>query len=130
VPARFYLDNDVPRDVIDLLRAAGHDAVHCRSIFAVDPGDDRHLLEAKRQNRILVTHNGGDYILLHDAWRRWSQDWGVTAEHGGILVLPQSNAAEVFRLIDVFLSQNLPIRNELYGYRTRGGWVRRPDPSP
>ena len=130
MPARFYVDNDVPRDKIDLLSGAGHDAVHSRSVFAVDPGDDRHLLEATQQNRILVTHNRGDYNLLHDAWRRWTQDWGVSVRHFGILVLPQSNAAELFHLIDVFLSQNLPIHNELYDYRNRGGWVRRPDPSP
>ena len=50
--------------------------------------DDEQLLVAANLNRILVTCDRKDFILLHDAWHRWSAAWNVVAHHAGILVIP------------------------------------------
>ena len=51
--------------------------------------DDEQLLVASQDGRILVTHSEQDFILLHYTWQRWAAAWGVTAQHAGILIVPQ-----------------------------------------
>ncbi len=70
--AAFYIDNDMALEVADLLRATGHTAATARDLRREGDSDDEQLLVASQQSRIFVTHNESDFILLYDAWQRWS----------------------------------------------------------
>lgn len=70
---RFHLDHNVSRQIAELLRVAGHDVVTARELRLEEADDDVHLLAALRDDRVFVTHNGHDFILLHYAWRRWTR---------------------------------------------------------
>src|SRR5439155_6703597 len=86
--ASLYLDHGVAIAVTPPLLAAGHDVVIARRVVPRTAGDDLHLLTATHLGRILVTYDA-DFILLHNAWRRWSRDWGISRLHTGILLTPQ-----------------------------------------
>ena len=121
--AALYLDEDVHQAATDLLDALGHSTLHAR-VHAKGAGDDAQLLIAARDNRVLVTCNRKDFVLLHDAWQRWSQEWGVHPQHAGILVVrnewtPQSIAERV----DAFFALGRPTANRLYRYVAERGWV-------
>ncbi|HET8632403.1 MAG TPA: DUF5615 family PIN-like protein [Thermomicrobiales bacterium] len=83
-----YLDNDVALQVLPILRAAGHGVWATRDLGRTRASDADQLLFAARNGWTLITHNRGHYVLLHDAWRRWSADWGVRTSHAGIVVAP------------------------------------------
>jgi hypothetical protein len=70
----------------------------------------------------LVTHNRKDFELLHAAWIRWSGAWQTTAQHVGILILPQAWSVEraVLELSSATTSLVLP--NHLYRYLPASGW--------
>lgn len=71
--AAFYLDHNVALETARLLRKAGHSATTAREIGLAAVRDDEHLPRSASERRTLVTHNAGDFILLHDAWLRWSR---------------------------------------------------------
>ncbi len=134
--ASLYIDNDVAVGVAVLLRGAGHQAVTTRDLGRTRASDAAQLLTAAQRNWIFVTHNANDFALLHDGWRRWSEAWGVPAQHAGIVVLPQATAAERARrrldevelaqfLIDLFAT-GAPRANELWQWRRGRGWVLEP----
>ncbi len=87
--ARFFLDNDFPLGVGDELQRLGHSVESARSTNREDRHDEDQLLYAATAGRILITHNRRDFLLLHDAWRRWTRAWTVERAHAGILVLQQ-----------------------------------------
>lgn len=127
VAGRFYLDNDVPLRLGDELRRAGHDAIHVRDLGTFRRSDADHLLAATRDGRIVVTHNRKDYLLLHDAWHRWTLAWTVLDQHAGVLCLPHNlQPHALFVAIDVFLSSDFPIANEVYTYSPATSWIRQP----
>jgi hypothetical protein len=134
--ASFYIDNDTPLHIAVLLRGAGHTAVTARSLGLTAAKDDAQLLTAAQRGAVLVTHNAKDFSLLHSAWLRWSDAWGVGAQHAGILLLPQATAAERARgamgadelaqfILDL-VAQGSPTTNELWQWQRGRGWVRRP----
>ena len=86
--ASLYLDHGVAVAVTPPLLAAGHDVLIARHVVPRTAGDDLHLLTATHLGRILVAYDA-DFILLHDAWRRWSRDWGISRPYAGILLTPQ-----------------------------------------
>jgi len=129
--ADFYLDNDVALEAAELLRDAGHTAVTVRDLGREGDADDEHLLIASQQGRIFVTHNEGDFVLLHDAWQRWSAAWEAAAHHAGVLIVPQGarygldwTPAAVAQAILDCLQQCSPAANQLYR-RKEAGWQRR-----
>jgi hypothetical protein len=87
--ADLYTDNDVSIPLVNRLQLSGHDVVTVRDLGTRKAGDDEHLLTAAVQRRIFITHNGRDFLLHHNAWRRWAAAWGATAQHAGVLVIPQ-----------------------------------------
>lgn len=134
--ASVYIDNDVATDVAPLLRGAGHQAVTTVEMGLTRATDAAQLLIAARRGWSFVTHNAKDFVLLHDGWCRWSEAWGVSAQHAGILVIPQATAAERARrrldavelaqfLIDLFAT-GAPQANELWQWRRGPGWVLEP----
>lgn len=129
--AAFYTDNDVALSAVDLLAAAGHAAVGARDLRFEYASDDEQLLVASQQRRTLVTHNERDFILLHDAWQRWSGAWGIRIPHAGILILPQGtrygvlwDAERITQAILDCLARCQPIANEVLRWKGEH-WQRR-----
>jgi hypothetical protein len=122
VPA-IYLDADVPLELERVLAGLGYTSSHARRTPHMSAASDGHqLLYAAQRNATLVTHNRKDFLLLHDAWQRWSRAWGVRESHAGILVISQSRTmAEPGKAIDELLSRTL-VSNELYELVWRTGW--------
>lgn len=108
------------------LQLAGHDAVYAREIFDGRRTDGTHLLTATHDRRILIAYNRKHYILLNDAWKRWSDDWSTPQKHAGILCLSQGLPRDLYVAIDIFSRSDLPIINELYTYYLAKSWVLEP----
>lgn len=124
--AAFYFDQNVSSGIAVLLRAEGHQLTTAYEIGLDRAGDDEHFLLAAQRNWTLVTTNGKDFRLLHDAWRRWLSTYGVTALHAGVLIVPQRQSAQrIARAIADLLAESPPLANELYEWRPDSGWVQR-----
>jgi hypothetical protein len=124
--APLYANHNFARPAIESLRRRGYDIVASREISLDRAFDDEQLLYAARSGRVLLTHDIEDYQLLHDAWRRWSVDWGVERQHVGILILPQEWAHErKAGEIDRFLRTSPDLANQLYRWQTSTGWQAR-----
>lgn len=121
----FYLDENVSLKIVPFVQAAGYTVVTYLDEGLKGERDDVHLFTARHNNWILVTYNGSDFVLLHDALHRW----GIINPHSGILVLPDnlSNRAEA-QALDVFVAAELSIAGELYEWNQLGSWIRRPFP--
>jgi hypothetical protein len=123
--ADVYLDQNIARATAELLRTQGHTVTTAHQVGMDRATDDAQLLLAAQRGWVLVTHNIDDFILLHDAWRRWSAAWGVSSEHAGILILDEVVAAEIARAVGTILRSGNPLANQLYRWRRRSGWTRR-----
>jgi hypothetical protein len=123
--ARFCLDNDIARPTAGLLRRLGNDVVHTRDVRRTNAHDEDQLLYAARHDRVLVTHNGNDFMMLHRAWLSWSREWSVQPEHSGIVVIPQRWTAgpQAIRLDE--LTRRVPdLHNLLYDVSASDQWLR------
>ena len=128
--AALYLDHGVALAVIAPLQNAGHDVLTVKNLGLRAAGDDHHLLAAAHLGRILVTYDA-DFILLHNAWRRWSADWGVSPRHSGILITPQPpvcSAERAVRELVAVLTSSYAFKNELYRWVAGAGWIHHPNP--
>ncbi len=124
--ADFYTDHNVAIEVAPRLRFLGHTAGTAHDLHLENAEDDEHLLVAAQHGWTLVTHNRKDFILLHNAWRRWTGAWQVPAQHGGILIVPQVwPAHQTASAIDSFVRMGASLKNQLYVWRQNSGWVRR-----
>lgn len=136
----FYLDSDVGHELEALLEAHGEDVTTAARQGLRSAADDEHLLRAAEQGRLLVTHNRRDFILLHQAWLRWSSAWGVERYHAGVLIIPQPPemaTARTARDLTRFCQSRRQFTNELLRRRIGGaramwdrwragvGWTRR-----
>src|SRR5260370_14677267 len=81
----FYLDHNAKQLIAAELTTFGHTVVTARSRQRDRASDPAILLDAVQEERIVVTYNGSDFEMLHDAWLRWR----VTPEHFGIMVIPE-----------------------------------------
>jgi hypothetical protein len=125
--AAFYLDNDVAQAVAALLHARGHSAVTARQLGLHQAADAVQLLTAAEHGWILVTHNMRDYVMLHEAWLRWTSAWQVTAKHAGILSIPQSPLLALDRAVDelcAFITSGQSLPNEMYRLPPADAWHR------
>ena len=109
----------------ELLRRAGHDVHTVRQLGLERAGDEVLLSMAAQAGWTVITHNVGDFTLLHAAWLRWSNDWNVVARHAGIVVLippiaPQPAAEVVLSLI----AEEEQLTNTLLIWRRHTGWTR------
>ena len=126
----FYLDSDIGSRFSALLESRGDDVTSAAREMRRSATDDEHLLRAADQGRILVTHNWRDFLLLHQAWLRWTSAWGVERDHAGILVIPQPPDLPIARSAhDVarFIQSGRRFHNELYRRRVGGNratWER------
>jgi len=124
---RFYLDENLPHRLAARLDELGHDAVSTDQLGNKGTRDHRQLLLAAHVARILVTYNAGDFRLLHDAWRDWSQAWGATAQarHTGILIIQQEHGLTLVLLAQVIADLVARVEgfgNRLFAWNRRQGW--------
>ena len=106
--ARFYLDENVSEWLIPALHDGDHDVTSVIRLGRRTVSDAVLLLDAARRERIFITHNLGDFQLLHEAWRAWSTAWnGDEAErHAGILLVRTNTQAVVPIIADAI--EHLP----------------------
>ncbi len=90
---RFHIDKDVAAALkkrLDYQYADPDCAVTAAESGMHRASDGHHLLVAAQAGRILVTHNGKDFLAMQDAWMRWQQAWGIAGSHAGVLIIPQA----------------------------------------
>jgi hypothetical protein len=128
--AAFYADENVSLGLERLLRPRGHAFTTTHAERRLGSPDSHQLLFAATRGWTLITHNRGDFRLLHDAWHLWSDAWRVSPQHAGILVLepvPGQTAADVAELIqDIVTRRDVSLPNALYDWGLVTGWVRFP----
>jgi hypothetical protein len=120
-----YLDHDVSARVAVLLQATGLDVPTAYNTGAAQAHDGEQLwLSTNMWSAPIITHNGKDFRLLHQAWQLWARVWAVSQEHAGILVLPHAPPAQSVQRLREFLNTGRTVRNTLYFYRPPRGWER------
>jgi len=63
---RIHLDDDsASRRLLDLLRKAGHDVSTPTDLGISGAPDPVHLIQAIRDDGVILTRNAGDFALLH-----------------------------------------------------------------
>lgn len=90
---RLYLDEDISPKVADLLRHKGIDAVSVHDVKMTGASDERQLLRAVSEERVMVTRNRNDFIILTV---RFFED---TTPHHGLLIIPFSIPGNDFTLL-------------------------------
>lgn len=121
--ATLLLDENVAIAAARFLDTLGHDAVTARDQNAMNAPDYELLLNAANEGRIFVTHNASDPQLLHGAWLRWTQSWGVQVQHSGILIIEQRlqlDARGIGNVVDQFIDHHTALSNRLYRLSPQG----------
>jgi hypothetical protein len=124
--ADLYADHNIRRDVRDAMRARGHALTITGDLGLGRATDDAQLLVAAEHGLILLTYNHKDFVLLHDAWRRWSTAWGVSPRHVGIIVpKAQWSAERASAEIDRLLAAVASFEDAFYEWHGALGWIHR-----
>ncbi len=80
---RFYLDEDVDISLSQALKNRGVDIVTTQKAGNTGSSDQEQLLYAKEQQRVVISHNIRDFVLLHKNFLSNNR------KHGGIIVSDQ-----------------------------------------
>jgi predicted nuclease of predicted toxin-antitoxin system len=121
--AAFLVDEDVAIGVAAALRAAGHDAVTVDDLGRKGSKDDAVFWIAARLQRVLISHNLADFVLLHRAWLRWN----IPQRHAGILLPRQTvafRADDVARAVLQLTRIGMTTAQELYTLERDWNWRR------
>lgn len=125
---RFHIDKDVAaalKQYLDAHYADPECAVTAAGLGMHRASDGHHLLAAAQAGRILVTHNGKDFIAMQDTWLRWQRAWGIAISHAGVLIIPQEwKPPQSAREIIQFIGLRTSLPNEIYAYKLDVGWVK------
>jgi hypothetical protein len=126
-PGRLYIDEDPDQQLAPLLTTIGHDAVSTSQLGNKGRKDSWQLAFAAHERRTLVTCNIRDFVMLHEAWTSWSQEWRVDTQfpHAGILLIPQRPSIPsslIVTTIDELLRNEETIANRLFRWRPTTGW--------
>lgn len=124
----FYLDEDIPMILADLLRVQGHTATTTRDEERLGNADPAQLLFAADSAMTFVTHNRTDFARLHEAWLTWAHGWGATRCHAGIIVLgrvrrkpPEEYAAHIG---DLLHELRRPLVDAFFRWHPVSGWTQ------
>ncbi len=127
--ARFYLDENISRDVGSALAQNAHDVVHAVDVGNQSKPDPEHLLVAAESGRILVTFNRRDFRELHRFWTALNAWGNLDQHHAGILTSWGDIADEQWAgLIHAFVSLGPDLDNQMWEWRRqqqewrRFGW--------
>lgn len=99
---KFYLNENIPIRLVNLLNAAGIQAVHTLLEGNNGKSDEFQLDFAASRQYILVTHNRRDFRLLH---RKWMQEGRA---HSGILVMQHNEPENLAKRIKLFVDYCYP----------------------
>lgn len=126
--AAFQLDHDISARLRETLLDAEHDVADAHELGLESASDELVLLEAARTNRLLLTHNRSDFLLLHRAWLRWPPAWQMTPAptHAGIIFLPQFPPAMVgvqAAAVEALLATDVIVPNRIWNWTVGGGWA-------
>ena len=113
---RVYLDDDLDSNtLITFLQRAGHEVVSPRTVGIRGVADEEHLRYAAAHALVLLTANAGDFIDLHDEWKRQRQ------EHYGILIVYRENNPardmnfqQIAQAVTQIEQSGLPLGNAFY----------------
>ena len=128
--AAIYTDNDVSLRTAELLEAMGHEIFTTRARGRSSASDAEQWTISAINNWIFVTHNRKDYVLLQDAWERWSTLWEIRPTYSGVLIIPQAWLAErASREVDRCILARSDVANNVLEADSDGTWARwvRPD---
>ena len=129
----FALDEDVPHAVAALLRQKGLSVQSAKELNRLGLSDVQVLLHAATDRQIVVTHNGRDFELLHEAWVSWRRHWEreiasqITppvkpSHHAGIIVTPHLPDRAMVGVIESFVASFGPIDERLIVWSAASGW--------
>lgn len=125
--AAFLLDENVSIGIANHLTEWGHEVTSLAHTGYRGLADPDVLLLAQQWQRALITHNRGDFRLLHRAWSVWGEAWNIHQGHAGILILDQPKGlhASAFAQIIVRLITMQPdVTGTLWDWRRNKGWQR------
>ena len=124
--ASFLQDHNVSFYLGIALTNAGHPTKTARDLKLTRTGDHELLAFAARNRWTFITHNAGDFRLLHQAWLKWADEWSVVPRpvHSGILVLPHplTITNRVVKAIQSLLDGGESLDNRLFILRHQGDW--------
>ena len=125
--ASLYIDEDLKEDVAEALADLGHAALLTRVAGNKGATDAEQLAFAVREQRILVTCNRRDFLLLHEAWHVCARERQVAARplHHCILLMPNERAATPTILasaIDSLLATERDVRGRFFRWTAKAGW--------
>ena len=128
--ARLYLDENVAVRAIPLLAMHGHEAIWSRLVMPSGTSDHHHVTTAKMADRIIVTHDGKHFLLLHRAWHEWFAMFGnpPLASHAGIIFIPQPPTVSIERAVDLIADLlgrpgTRTLANRFLSWTSRSGWI-------
>lgn len=96
---RLYLDEDVNVLVADLLNAKGFNALTVRDAGQLQASDEEQLAYATTQQRVLVTHNRGDFEELVQTY------FATGRKHYGVILAFRRSPQEIARRLLAILNQ-------------------------
>jgi predicted nuclease of predicted toxin-antitoxin system len=96
---KYYLDEDISPKVAELLRERGVDAVSAHEKGMRGVSDEEQLEEAAKEERVLVTRNRDDFILLSVCF------FEDVKPHHGLIIVPHSIPGSDFNLLARLLSE-------------------------
>ena len=96
----FYLDEHLPPLLAQMLQERGIDCLTTQAAGNAGRTDEEQLVYAADKNRIFVTFNRKDFLLLAKDWLR------IGRVHAGIILSKQLPAPEVLRQLLHLIAQH------------------------
>jgi hypothetical protein len=96
---KYYLDEDISPRVAELLRGKKIDAVSAHEKEMIGASDEKQLMAAVQDGRVMVTRNRNDFILLTV---RFFED---LKPHHGLVIIPHSIPGHDFSLMARLLAR-------------------------
>lgn len=98
---RFLVDENLPRQLADLLQASGHDAVHVGEFGLFSAPDPKILEKAREEDRILISADTDFGTILAES----------QAELPSIILIRRTSNRRAFHLVGM-IEANLPALSE------------------
>jgi hypothetical protein len=127
--ARFYADSHVSYATLALLAGLGHQIIRCQQVGMANAKDYEHLQFAAERRAMFITHDRG-LEQWNAAWQHWSNAWGSTVEHPGILIIPVTatwQSIQAAEEIDAFVRSQGAMTNQCFRAEAPGLWELRTD---